>query len=186
MRKAAVFLDGAYLDGVTRGYGGMRVDLATLSDDLVGPQAERIRTYYYYCPPFQGPSPSEEERRRYAAAMTFFESLRLLPRFEVRLGFLAKRDDRFEQKGVDVLLSVDLVRMSWGKQIDVAVLVAGDSDFVPAVQAAKDAGVVTRLFYARSSVHNKLVKACDDRAQLSQELLAKFPRHPKTSGGAGP
>jgi len=33
--------------------------------------------------------------------------------------------------------------MSWDHQITKAVLVTGDSDFVPAIQAAKDAGVLT-------------------------------------------
>jgi len=176
MRKAAVFLDGAYLDGVTREFGGLRVDLAGLSDGAVGSQEERIRTYYYHSAPFQSSSPTPDERRRYAAARAFFESLRFLPRFEVRLGSLARRGETFEQKGVDVLLSVDLVRMSWGRQIDVAILLSGDSDFVPAVQAAKDAGVVVRLFYSRSSVHNELLKVCDDRAELTREWLANFPR----------
>ena len=43
----------------------------------------------------------------------------------------------FKQKMVDVLLSVDLVRLSWSKQIQAAILVAGDSDYVPAVEAAE-------------------------------------------------
>jgi len=63
------------------------------------------------------------------------------PRFEIRLGkFQQIGLDPPKQKRIDVLLSVDLVRMSWDHQIDSAIIISGDSDFVPAIKAAKDAG----------------------------------------------
>ena len=82
----------------------------------------------------------------------FIHRLQCNPRFEVRLGRLAKTFDAqgrptFVQKGVDVRLAVDLVRMSSTRQIEYAYLLTGDSDLVPAVQAAKDEGVVVALYY---------------------------------------
>jgi len=136
LRKAAVFLDGGYLDWVQREFGGLRLDYTKLCNELVGKEVERIRTYYYHCAPYQSPRPTRDESARYASFRSFADGLQRLPRFETRLGRLARRDSGFEQKGVDVLLSVDLVRMSWSRQIDSAVLLTGDSDFVPAVQAA--------------------------------------------------
>ena len=172
--RAAVFIDGGYLAAVLKEeYGQPRIALEKLSDIVVGTDYERLRTYFYYCMPYQSNPPTEEEKVRYSKAQGWISNLQRLPRFEVRFGKLAKRGDTFEQKRVDVLLSVDLVRMSWDHQIHKAVLVTGDSDFVPAIQAAKEAGVLVHLFYSDRAVHYELRDACDDRTLISQELIDK-------------
>jgi len=80
----------------------------------------------------------------------------------------------FEQKGVDVLLSVDLVKLSSSNKIDKAVLVSGDSDFVPAVRASKDAGVMVELFYSKGqNISNELYQICDDRFVITQDMIDK-------------
>jgi len=117
--------------------------------------------------PYQSSPPSAEEKARYAAIDRFIYSLKKIPRFEVRLGKLSYIHGEFVQRRVDVLLSVDLVRMSWGRQIQRAVLLSGDIDLVPAVQAAKDAGVLTQVYYSRRSVHDELLQACDDRFEMT-------------------
>jgi uncharacterized LabA/DUF88 family protein len=124
--------------------------------------------------PYQSDPPTEEERRRYAAMDKFLGSIRRLPRFEVRLGKLARRGEVFEQKRVDIMFAVDLVRMSWGNQIGTAVLVTGDSDFVPAVNAAKEAGVLVSLVYAEHACHDELYDACDERAAIGPADLQRF------------
>ena len=64
--------------------------------------------------------------------------------------------------------------MSWGKQIDRAIIVTADSDFVPAVQAAKEAGVITKLAYSSSlPVNNELLEAFDERIEITKDLLKK-------------
>ena len=126
--------------------------------------------------PYQSSPPTEEERERYAAVDRFIYSLKKIPRFEVRLGKLGRHGTEFVQKRVDALLSVDLVRMSWGDQIDRAILITGDSDFVPAVQAAKDAGVLVQLYYAPGCVHDELLQVCDDRFEITKELIDSVKR----------
>jgi len=171
MDKVAVFIDGGYLANILKNqFGEARIDFGAFSDKLCG-NAERLRTYYYTCMPYQSNPPTEEESKRYAAADRFIYSLKKIPRFEVRLGKLALRGGDFIQKRVDVLISVDLVRMSWGGQIDRAALVTGDSDFVPAVQAAKDAGVLVQLYYHPKFRHDELLQVCDDRFIITRELI---------------
>jgi len=171
MDKASVFIDGGYLARVLKDeYGEAAIDFGVLSEKLCK-GCERLRTYYYTCMPYQSSPPSSEERARYAAMDKFIYSLKKIPRFEVRLGKLSYIRGEFFQKRVDVLLSVDLVRMSWGRQIQRAVLLSGDSDLVPAVQAAKDAGVLTQVYYSRRSVHDELLQACDDRFEITRELV---------------
>jgi uncharacterized LabA/DUF88 family protein len=151
-------------------YGEAAVDFGVLSEKLCQ-GCERLRTYYYTCMPYQSSPPTAEERARYAAMDRFIYSLKKISRFEVRLGKLSHIHGEFVQKRVDVLLSVDLVRMSWGRQIQRAVLLSGDSDLVPAVQAAKDAGVLTQVYYSKRSVHDELLQACDDRFEITREFI---------------
>lgn len=54
-------------------------------------------------------------------------------------------DDDFEidtkQKGVDMKLGLDVASMAFKRQVDQIVLVAGDSDFVPATKLARREGI---------------------------------------------
>ena len=70
------------------------------------------------------------------------------------------------------MMAVDLVKMSWSKQIDRAVMLAADSDFVYAVQTAKDAGVSTRLCYSdRHPVSDLMVGVFDERLVITDDLI---------------
>lgn len=171
MDKSAVFIDGGYLTKVLeRDFGKAKIDLLKFAEALAK-GTDRLRTYYYNCMPYQSSPPTDEERRRFAAMDRYLHALRKLPRFEVRMGRLAYFGGQFVQKRVDILLAVDLVRMSWGRQIQKAILVTGDSDFVPAICAAKDAGVVTHVYYSRATVHDELLLACDERTEIDQKLV---------------
>lgn len=50
------------------------------------------------------------------------------------------QDYRFQEKGVDVGLAVDMVRDALTNNVDRIVLVSSDTDLIPAILAAKEAG----------------------------------------------
>lgn len=171
MERAVVFIDGAYLKFVLESdFDKAKIDLEKFSDILCD-GSERLRTYYYTAMPYQSNPPTMDERQRYSSADRFISVLKKLRRFDVRLGKLEKRGDKFEQKRVDILLAVDLVRLSWGRQISTAIIVAGDSDFVPAIEAAKNAGVLVKLYYSRKSVHNELLDEVDEAFQIDENII---------------
>ena len=174
--RAAVFIDGAYLTKILDvDFGKPKIDLARFSDILCG-DYERLRTYYYNCMPYQSNPPTEDERRRFASMDKFVYTLRKLPRFEVKLGRLGCVGGEFIQKRVDIALAADLVRLSCGRMIQKAVLVTGDSDFMPAIEAAKDAGVLVTLYYSQSSIHDELLSAVDEGSVMDQELISQVTR----------
>ena len=181
--RCAIFIDGGYVSPSPKKAGKLTLDYhifvefiheicrkgsgAGMQSSAFGPSDLRLlRTYVYDCPAFVSENPSIEEKQRQAARDAFFAKLKRLPRFELRLGRLAARPSKdgtyFEQKMVDTLLSIDLTRMAVSKQIDRAIIVAGDSDFVPAIQVAKDAGAVVHLIYFSSSIHHHLLDVCDE------------------------
>jgi uncharacterized LabA/DUF88 family protein len=174
--RAAVFIDGAYLTKILDvDFGKPKIDLAKFSDILCG-NNERLRTYYYNCMPYQSCPSTEEERRRFASMDKFVYTLRKLPRFEVKLGRLGCVGGEFIQKRVDIALAVDLVRLSCGRMIGKGVVVTGDSDFVPAIEAAKEAGVLVMLYYSPSSIHDELLSAVDESVPMDQNLINQVVR----------
>lgn len=46
-----------------------------------------------------------------------------------------------QQKGVDMRIGVDIASLSYKKQVDQIILIAGDSDFVPAAKLARREGI---------------------------------------------
>ena len=170
-----IFIDGAYLQELLKEFGNPRLDFGTLARRLAG-DSDILRTYYYHCPAYQSSPPTAEESGRYANQRRFFDYLEGVPRFEVRLGRLEFRGHdqqgrpRFEQKRVDILLGVDLVLHTVKRNIREAVLLAGDSDFIPAVRVAKAEGALIRLFYG-SNCHDDLRKAADESTRIDQAFI---------------
>lgn len=174
--RAAVFIDGAYLDNVLRHeFSFARLDFSELAQHMCGNGADLFRTYYYDCLPYQSQHPTDEERRLLASKRKFFYTLDSLSRFTVRQGKLALRGydggkPQFQQKRVDILMAVDLVRLAAKQTIQEAVILSGDSDLIPAVEVAKSEGVLIRLFHGESP-HNDLWQAADERTKLDQKII---------------
>ena len=125
-----------------------------------------LRCYFYYCAPWMSPEPTESEKRRMEEHKVFMEEISNLDRWAVRLGKLQRRWDGykeyFEQKRVDVLLSVDMVRHTASGHIQHVIVVAGDSDFIPAIEATKESGATVTLWCGdESSIHKDLVSLAD-------------------------
>lgn len=149
----AIFIDGGYIAEITKNLG-IRIDFERLRDYVKG-KTQLYRTYYYYCMPFQSAEPSAEESTRYSKASKFIERLRQIPDFEVKLGKIQRVYNKefhkyeFNQKMVDVMIAVDIVKLSIEKTITRAILMAGDSDFVYAIEIAKQYGIDIELYYYR-------------------------------------
>ncbi len=67
-------------------------------------------------------------------------------------------------------MGVDLVLLAAKNSITDAAILAGDSDFLPAIDAAKPEGVVIHLFHGEHP-HNDLVARCDERTRIDQTFV---------------
>ena len=89
----------------------------------------------------------------------------------------------FQQKRTDLLLGLDFALISGKHQITHAALIAGDSDFIPAVDVAKQEGIVVCLFHGplknsrgQSTYAQELWDAADVRFEISQDLMNRVAR----------
>lgn len=177
----AVFIDGAYLEKVLQyEHARAKVDFRLLVDAMIGDDV-LLRTYYYNCPPYQSNPPTDEERSRYSSWRRFEDALRNIPKFDVRLGKLVFRGTRsdgkriFQQKGVDLMLGVDMALLAAKSRLAKVVLLSGDSDFVPAIEAVKREGILTTLWHGSdgrdSSASRELQQTCDERHELTRYIV---------------
>jgi uncharacterized LabA/DUF88 family protein len=194
--RAAIFIDGAYFLSLMKKHE-IEPRYEDLTDYLMKPLRKSIsldllRCYFYYCPPWMSPEPTEREIARMDEHEVFMNKISALERWAVRLGVLKRNWDGykeyFEQKRVDVLLSVDMVRHAAAGHIQHVVVVAGDSDFIPAIEAVKESGATVTLWYGdENTVHRELVDLADVVHQFNWKKIPgkklkaqkKEPRPPK-------
>lgn len=83
------------------------------------------------------------------------------------------------QKGVDMRLGLDVASLAYKKQVDQIVLVAGDSDFVPAAKLARREGIDFVLDPMWASISDDLHEHIDG-------LRSVLPRPAGRTSGADP
>jgi len=166
MDKVMIFIDGANLFfGMINRIGNIRLDYQKFTQKLCGTDRKLIRTYYYDAPKKQA-----DAREKYQSQQRFFDVLRKLQYFDIRFGRL----EREHQKGVDVLLAVDMIKFAANNAYDTAILVSSDGDFVPAINAVQEIGkkVENIGFEHKFSFHLK--KVCDKFLKLKKPEVEEF------------
>jgi hypothetical protein len=194
VRYYVVFVDAEYLSvtmagGRSKERPGVDIDmvvewfasLPTSSADPAGRDLVLLRTYWYDAVPRASDGPLEDRPDP--------ASIRSVPNVVFRTG-LAVRSGRgpYRQKAVDARLTLDMVQLAERGVYDTAVLVAGDGDLVPAVEAVQDTGrrvVLVVLDSPHARLASELRNAVDrflllDGATLNGFLAAGNP-HPRAS-----
>jgi uncharacterized LabA/DUF88 family protein len=90
---------------------------------------------------------------------------------------LTEADVRYEvrQKGVDMRIGIDIASMAYKKQVDQIVLIAGDSDFVPAAKLARREGIDFILDAMWASIADDLHEHIDGLSTVYQKPKASPP-----------
>ena len=136
--RVMIFIDGSNLyHSLKNFFKRTDLDIGKLSNKLLG-KRRLVRIYYY-----NARVGLKEEPERYHDQQKFFASINAIPYSELRLGRLVyfnwPNSPPYE-KGVDIQLATDMITHSFKGNYDVAVLVAGDNDYVGALQSVKDNG----------------------------------------------
>ena len=136
--RVMIFIDGSNLYHSLKGhFKRTDIEIGKFCQKLLE-KRRLIRIYYY-----NAVVGRREEPERYQHQQAFFASVSAIPYCELRLGRLVYINWPTAppyEKGIDILLTTDLLTHSFKNNYDVGILVAGDSDYVGAVQAVKDNG----------------------------------------------
>ena len=181
--KVVVFIDNAYLMRVKKYFfnEGLRYSVRDFIEILANKNKYAVEKIYLYdAPLFQSRQSNVEEdkkRRIYDKFISRFKKENIVVR-EGRTQRL-KIGEKFvyKQKGVDMLLGIDMVGVSLEfPKIKNVVLLTGDSDFVPVIEKLNNQGVKTILwtYFDRKrkspfSRCNELIKSVDRHVKLTKE-----------------
>ena len=156
--RVMIFIDGSNLyHSLKSFFKRTDIDIGKLCHKLLN-KRRLVRIYYY-----NAKVGFKEEPQRFRDQQAFFAGVNAIPYSELRLGRLVYHNwpnTPPYEKGVDVQLATDMITHSFKNNYDVAVLVAGDNDFVGALQSIKDNGkhVEVALFgKERSSYRLRMV-----------------------------
>ena len=174
-----------YLQHICNAFGVDKINIPRFSQLLLENDEKLFRTYVFDALPYlpkENATPEQQERRD--RKYRYLDMLKYTDRVTVEEGYVkpkrwfcreCKRESIVPiQKAVDVKLSVRLVQLAWSDNVDIIALVAGDGDFLPAVDAVSDTNAIVRLFYAEVAnigVNKKLVKACPETRILNSENI---------------
>jgi uncharacterized LabA/DUF88 family protein len=179
LKRVAIFIDGSNLyHSLDENCKRFDLDFAAFAKKLCDGRS-LYRTYYYNVQ-----RDPERNPQAYLDQQRFLGALYNTAYLEVRLGGYKLRGDVAVEKGIDIMLATDLLRLAWSDLYDVGIVVSGDGDFAYAVQAAKDLGkhVVVAAFQANLS--GELANVADDRQLFVPEYFEELwssKRNPRKS-----
>jgi uncharacterized LabA/DUF88 family protein len=167
-----LFIDGNYAREIFNAAMTMVFqDPGELNPAAISDQARAFKSFYYDCEDFKKDSEAKEEfAARLQKQQEFFSNIRSLPSMHVQLGKLAGGRRR-RQKEVDVLLAVDMLTHGFYKNMTRAVLVSGDLDFRPVVEALLRVGVYIEVWYEKTSCSDELYLAADRGNPMDWHML---------------
>ena len=168
--RVMVFIDGSNLyHSLKNHFGRTDLDIDIFCRKLQG-RRSLTRIYYY-----NAKVGFKEEPERFRKQQSFFAGVNAIPYSELRLGRLVYTNwpsvPPYE-KGIDVQLATDMLTHSFKNNYDAAVLVAGDNDFVGAIQAIKDNGKhVEVALFGREGTSRQLRRVADKVVSINARLL---------------
>lgn len=177
MKRVAVFIDGSnFYNGLRDNIGRMDVDFHRFGQKLSSlADGELLRIYYY-----NAKVDPDYDQDNYEKQQRFITHLAHTPYLTLRLGKLvyyhvkgedAGRRHYAVEKGLDVKLAIDLVRLAVNRACEVAVIVSGDKDLAEVVEYGKEMGLeVVSAFFPRG-LSEALATKADRVIYLNEEKL---------------
>ena len=158
------FIDGGYLregfkklvDHEKILFEGM-VDSLMWKFQILPTKGELARVYYY-----DAIVEASADLNKHKEQEEYFHKVGLTPSFEVKLGRLIKTGSgEYKQKGVDILISIDMLTKAFQNFYDVAIFIGGDDDFKDLIDTVKN-------------LTNKKVNGVAFQHNVSSRLLESF------------
>ncbi len=170
IERVMIFIDGSNLYHSLKGYFKRTdLDIGKFAHKLLD-KRRLLRIYYYNARVGQ-----KEEPERYRDQQTFFDTVSAIPYCELRLGRLVYINwpgTPPYEKGVDIQLTTDLLTHSFKNNYDVAILVAGDTDYVGAIQAVKDNGKNLEVaLFGKAGTSRPLREVADKVITIDRQLM---------------
>ncbi len=165
-----IFIDGSNLYHVLlKNCGRSDLMFSSFGKKLTGKDRVLKKIFYYNVKQeLQGKIKIPEEQKK------FLKSLDKIDNLEVKLGIWKEQNGSIVEKGVDVLLATDLVLNSVKNKFDTAIIVSGDGDFFPAIEAAKKQGKKVEVAAFESNISKEASDSADKVIKLKKSFFNRL------------
>ncbi len=184
-RRLMIFIDGGYLRrGVNRilqdDKADEKISFKKLRELVVSHiAAENIRPELIraYC--YDAQANVQKQPEKYNKQKEYFEKIQSKKSYELRLGRQVEGKDGSRQKGVDIMLAIDMLSKGFLKHYDIAAFVGGDDDFLDLIYAVKNlAGRRVFGFYFSHNATKAMQESFDveivlDKAKVESIMVKK-------------
>ena len=179
IKRVAIFIDGNnFYFGLRKLYGKDKslknFNFLKFADFLA--KGSKVVDIFYY----NAQLDRKQNPNKYESQKQFFENLKKLPNFHLILCKLLKRNitgtNKFYYiiKEDDIHMAVDMVENAGNDKFDTAIVVSGDGDFVPAVEAVKRKSKEVENIYFKNSSSRNLKNHCNNSFELTRAILDNF------------
>jgi uncharacterized LabA/DUF88 family protein len=171
-----LFIDGAYLRDLYRDeFNPLFGDKYIVDYHKVMETFSARRAYLYDCiDDVRKAGESDDDlKARVERQEALFDAIDKVEGVHVRFGYLTPGKRR-QQKEVDVQLAVDMLTHSFYKNMDMAVLLAGDRDFRPAVEFIVSRGTLVKVAYHPRYSSRPLARAADNEMEIDITALCRW------------
>jgi len=175
--RVIIFVDGSNLyHSLKHHFKRTDIDIGKFCQRILAGR-KLIRVYYYNALVGQ-----KEEPERYIDQQKFLSTIEAIPYFELKIGRLVYSNwpgTPPYEKGVDIMLATDMLTHAYSDNYDTALLVAGDSDYVYALQAVKNAGKHVEItLFGKEGTSALLRKVADKVVPIDGRLLRGVWKQP--------
>ncbi len=132
------------------------------------PPESLVEAYYYN-------AELPEHHPRHQRQLSYLERMDHHPDIMVRRGYVRGHGDEMREKRVDSLIVADMVSLAYENAYDIAVLLSGDEDFVPAVEAVQKLGKKVRVVCSEQNLAQELEDSADQYVPLETLALPSGP-----------
>lgn len=129
----------------------------------------------YYVGEIRKHPANKKSAKLYANQQSLFSNLRK-QNIEIKLGYLLMTDGKYHEKGVDVQITVDLVRGAIKNEYDICYLISSDTDLLPAIKTAKDENKKVIYVAFENFISRALSKNCSSFIILKKSSFLKFTK----------
>lgn len=176
MDRICLFIDGSnFYHALKEADLPVHVDLGKLSRTLAGSR-RYIHTYYYNTPlirPRRDDPQFVVKDERCRSQQRFFNALRFVPNLTFRQGRFQRLPNGGQvEKGVDVMLAIDMLTLAFKDRYDVAILISSDADFRHAIEVVKfETGKAVELHQVIGSKAYDLITAATLYSPITPETI---------------
>ncbi len=188
-KRVMVFIDGEYViqsfRDIIKGNKKEDINLQSIIRHICKKCGDErlydniVRIYYYTAELSRKENPETYEKQK-----IFLKGLKdKIPNIHIKLGkMIPISKSKWIQKGVDVKLSIDMLSKAFKNHYDIAILIAGDSDFAELITEIKESygkNVILCVFDRSCDISDELKYAPDKFIEItkkdiiSKELIKK-------------